>query len=142
MPLREPARGRKMTAMIKRIALSLTLLLFPLTLLLFPLTLGACGADLDAANDDEPTEANGIGTSPSDPEGIMLLAVTGEAPDSCGLWTRGDDAALVCSPADVAVWPSAATCADLIRLADARWPGRAVVRRLDGQLRALEAACF
>ncbi len=74
MHLRHAPRKPKLEAMmIKRIALSLTFLLFPLSL-------GACGADdaaLSGPADDEPTaavaapdadlSADGIGTSPSDP---------------------------------------------------------------------------
>lgn len=139
VPLRVRARGHKLAGMIKLLAL--------VTLLLSSLNLAACAPDQGAVYDDvadpQPDHPdNGIGTSPSDPEGLVLLISSGVQPDACGLWTRGDSAALACSPADVAVWPSAATCVDLIHLADARWPGVAVVRRLDGQLRALEASCF
>lgn len=117
--------------MLKRIVLSCVLF-----------SLVACASDPGATADDDPASADGIGTSPSDPEGLVALeALIGTVPDACGLWTRGDASALACAPADVAVWPSAATCTDLIRLADARWPGVAVVRVLDAQLRAWEAAC-
>lgn len=121
-----------------RIVLSTTLVILILT---------ACGcapsgATVDDVDDDPTLISCGIGTSPSaciaaDPEALRLAPW----PDACGLWTRGDESALACAPADMAVWPSAATCADLIELAARRWPGGAVVRRLDGQLRALEAAC-
>lgn len=135
MPLRACPRGRTLSSMTKRIVLSMVLA----SSFLF-----ACDGE-SALNDDTPEPDNGIGTSPSDPE-LLLLQVDAPGALPCGVWVdfAGVDAsdahALACSPADAAFFVSGGvTCSDAVRFAAARG---GVARRLDYQLSALEANCL
>lgn len=137
------------TLMYMKLRIVLSTLVFTTLLLLLP----ACSQN--AAFDDSPSDdvgsADGIGTSPSDPsdpEGLALLVYSpGNPVAPCGVWlastsAEADEEALGCAPPDAAFFVAGQlTCIDAIHLADAH-PGKAVVRQLDYQLRALQAGCY
>lgn len=115
--------------------MTLRIVLSCLALALLAVLLAACSSSNGAAYDD--VQANGLGTSPSDPTADPVTAGVSplEAPPpTCGIWVAASEAladlnALAGGAPDVVVWATGrTTCADAIAIAAERWPGRAVVR--------------